>query len=350
MIVERRETRPLVLVVLSPVIAVAVALALAGVLIALAGAPVLDAFRAIAVGAFGSRLAATETLLRACPLILTGLAVAVAFRARLWNIGAEGQLYLGALAVVTLGFSNPLGLPGPLLAVLLLVAGALAGALLLLGPLALRLRFGVDEVVTTLLLNFVVVLLVSMMVEGPLKDPLAFGWPRSVPVLGDAQLPKIVERSRLHLGLVIALGAAILVNLVQSRFVFGLEAKAAGLSPRAAAFAGVPIGATLVKVALLSGGLAGLAGAVEVMGNRGYVSTDLSPGFGYFGIVVAMLANLQPLGAVVAALFAAAMFVGSDAMGRQLGVPSFIADVTVALCLLTMLLALFFSSYRLRRG
>jgi general nucleoside transport system permease protein len=145
-------------------------------------------------------------------------------------------------------------------------------------------------------------------------------------------------------------GAAIIVHLVQSRFVFGLEAKAAGLNPRAAAFAGVPIGRTLVKVALLSGGLAGLAGAVEVMGNRGYVSTDLSPGFGYFGIVVAMLANLQPLGAVVAALFAAAMFVGSDAMGRQLGVPSFIADVTVALCLLTMLLALFFSSYRLRRG
>lgn len=350
MIVERRESRPLALLVLSPVLAIAVALAFAGLLIAAAGAPVLDAFRGIAVGAFGSRLAITETLLRACPLILTGLAVAVAFRARLWNIGAEGQLYLGALATVAFGFANPLGLPGPLLTLLLMLVGATAGALLLLGPLALRLRFGVDEVVTTLLLNFVVVLLVSMMVEGPLRDPLSFGWPRSVPVLSAAELPKLVAGSRLHVGLLVAVLVAVAVHVVQSRFVFGLEARAAGLNPRAAAFAGVPLARTLVKVALLSGGLAGLAGAVEVLGNRGYVSTDLSPGFGYFGIVVAMLANLQPLGAVLAAVFAAAMFVGSDSMGRALGVPSFIADVTVALCLLTMLIALFFTSYRLRRG
>ncbi|KQT52074.1 ABC transporter permease [Aureimonas sp. Leaf454] len=349
MIVERRASRPLALVLLAPVAAIAAALCLSGILIALAGAPVLEAFGRIATGAFGSRLSATETLLRACPLILTGLAAAVAFRARVWNIGGEGQLYLGALATVALGFSNPLGLPGPLLTVLLMAAGALAGALLLLGPLALRLRFGVDEVVTTLLLNFVVLLVVSLMVEGPLKDPLAFGWPRSVPVLADATLPKIVARSRLHLGLLLAIGAALLVWFIQSRSTFGLESRATGLSPEGASFAGVPLRRTLLKVGFLSGGLAGLAGAIEVLGNRLYVSTDLSPGFGYAGIVVAMLAGLNPLGAVLAAIFAAAMFVGSDSMGRALGVPSFIADVTVSLCLLTMLVALFFSTYRLRR-
>ena len=346
---ERREHRPAVLVLLAPVAAVAAALALAGVLIALAGAPVPEAYRRIAAGAFGSRLAVTETLTRAVPLILTGLSAAVAFRSRIWNIGAEGQLYLGALAAAALGSAHGLALPGAALVPALMLAGAAAGVALLLVPLALRLRFGVDEVVTTLLLNFVVILFVSMMIEGPLKDPLAFGWPQSAPVAAEALLPKLLPRSRLHAGLLVAVLAAILVFVLQSRTVFGLEARAAGLNPRAARFAGVPLGATLLKVACLSGGLAGLAGAIEVLGVKGYVTTDLSPGFGYAGIVVATLANLHPLGVVAAALFAAVMFVGSDAMSRALGVPSFIADVTVSLSLLAMLVALLATAYRVRR-
>lgn len=348
MIIERRERTSLPLLILAPPLAILAALVPAAFLIALAGASVPDAFAAIATGAFGSRLAVTETLLRACPLILTGLAVAVAFRARVWNIGAEGQLYLGAFAVVLLGQALPSAMPGPVATLVLLVAGALAGALLLIGPLVLRLRLGVDEVVTTLLLNFVILLFISMMVEGPLRDPLSFGWPRSVPAPADAMLPTLVERSRLHLGLLIAIALAVIVQFVQTRSTFGLEARAVGLGVAGARFAGVPVGRTLLKVALLSGGLAGLAGGIEVLGLRGYLSTDLSPGFGYFGIVVAMLANLQPLGAAAAALFAAAMFVGSDSMGRALGVPSFIADVTVALCLLTMLVALFLATHRVR--
>ena len=160
-------------------------------------------------------------------------------------------------------------------------------------PLWLRLRFSVDEVVTSLLLNFVAVLFVSLLVEGVLKDPLAFGWPQSLPVSDHALLPKLIMRSRLHIGLAVAVAAAIIVHLLQSRTVFGLRTRAAGLSPAGAAFAGVPLGLTLVKVACLSGGLAGLAGAIEVMGVKGYVTTDLSPGYGYSGIIVAMLANLQ---------------------------------------------------------
>ncbi|MCP3055603.1 ABC transporter permease [Aurantimonas marianensis] len=346
---ERREHRSIGLVVTAPVVAILVALGLSGILIALAGAPVLEAYQRILVSAFGSRLAATETLTRTTPLILTGLAVAVAFRARVWNIGAEGQFYAGALAAAAFGSQQGLALPGYALVPALMLVGAAAGMILLLLPLALRLRFGVDEVVTTLLLNFIVLLFVSMMIEGPLKDPLAFGWPQSVPVVGDALLPKLVERSRLHIGLVFAVIAAVIVFIVQSRTVFGMEARAVGLNPSAARFAGVPLGATLVKVACWSGGLAGLAGAIEVMGVKGYVTTDLSPGYGYAGIVVAMLANLHPLGVVAAALFAATMFVGSDGMSRALGVPSFIADVTVALSLLTMLVALFFTGYRIRR-
>ncbi|MCV3767722.1 ABC transporter permease [Rhizobium sp. TRM95796] len=346
---ERREHRPLALVVATPLIAIAAAMAIAGVLIAIAGGPVLEAYWLILKGAYGSRLSATETLTRAAPLILTGLAAAVAFRAQLWNIGGEGQLYLGAIAVAWMS-SHVLGDLHPAIQIpLLLVFGAIAGMVLLLAPLWLRLRFSVDEVVTTLLLNFVAVLFVSMLIDTVLKDPMAFGWPQSQSVADQAMLPKLLSRSRLHLGLVIAIALAVVLHFIQSRTVFGMQSRAAGLNPQGAVFAGVPLGRTLVMVACLSGGLAGLAGAIEVMGVKGYVTTDLSPGYGYSGIVVAMLANLNPLGVVLAGLFTATMFVGADGMSRSLGIPSYIADVIVALSLLTMLIAVFFTQYRIRR-
>ncbi|MUZ73423.1 ABC transporter permease [Agrobacterium vitis] len=346
---ERREHRPLVLVIATPIMAIVAALAISGILIAIAGAPVLEAYWRILIGAFGSRLSTTETLTRATPLMLTGLSAAVAFRARLWNIGAEGQLYLGAITVAAAS-SHLLGdFPPAIQIPALLILGALAGMVLLLVPLWLRLRFSVDEVVTTLLLNFVAVLFVSMLIDTVLKDPAAFGWPQSQSVADAAMLPKLLSRSRLHLGLVIAVVLALVLHFVQQRTVFGIRSRAAGLNPAGAVFAGVPLGRTLVTVACISGGLAGLAGAVEVMGVKGYVTTDLSPGYGYSGIVVAMLANLNPLGVVLAALFTATMFVGADGMSRAMGIPSYIADVTVALSLLTMLIALFFTQYRIVR-
>jgi general nucleoside transport system permease protein len=346
---EQREHMSTAIVIAAPLIAVAVALGIAGVLIALAGAPVFEAYVRIVTGAFGSRLSTTETLTRAAPLILTGLAAAVAFRARLWNIGGEGQFYLGAIAVAGVSSQFLANLPAIVQIPVLLAVGAIAGMLLLLVPLWLRLRFSVDEVVTTLLLNFIAILFVSMLIDTVLKDPLAFGWPQSQPVSDAAMLPKLLPRSRLHVGLVIAIVLAVVVYFVQSRTVFGMRSRAAGLSPTGAMFAGVPLGRTLVMVAMMSGGLAGLAGATEVMGVQGYVTTSLSPGFGYTGIVVAMLANRHPIGVVFAALFAAAMFVGADGMSRSMGIPTYIADVTVALSLLSMLVALFFAQYRIRR-
>jgi len=332
----------------APLMAVLGAMILSAGLIRLAGVPALDAFGEILSNAFGSRLAITETLTRATPLMLTGLAAAVAFRARIWNIGAEGQLYIGALTVAALG-TTMTGWPAAMAIPMLMLGGALAGALLLLLPLLLRLRFGVDEVVTTLLLNFIAVLFVSLMIEGALKDPMAFGWPQSMPVPIEAELPKLVERTRLHIGLLIAIVLAVLVYVLQSRTLFGLRSRAVGLNPDGARFAGVAIGRTLIVTGCLSGALAGLAGAIEVMGVKGYVTTDLSPGYGYTGILVAMLAALHPLGVVAASLFAATLFVGADGMSRALGVPTYIADVTVALSLLTMLVALFFTQYRVRR-
>ncbi|NGQ91608.1 ABC transporter permease [Rhodobacter sp. HX-7-19] len=346
---ERREDVSLPALILAPLIAVLAALVLCAGLIAMAGVSPWLAYGEMLRGAFGSRLAVTETFTRASPLILTGLAAAVAFRARLWNIGGEGQFYMGALAAAALGHSALAGWPLPLAWAALAAAGMAAGAVLLLVPAVLRLRFGVDEVVTTLLLNFIVLLIVGLMVEGVLKDPMAFGWPQSVPVAAGLRLPDLVPRSRLHVGIVLAVVVVLLVWLVQARTVFGAETRAAGLNPRAAAFAGVPITATLVKVALLSGGLAGLAGAIEVLGPVGYVTTTMSPGFGYAGIVVAMLAALHPLGVVAASVFVATVFVGADAMSRATGVPSFIADVIMAVALLAMLVALLFTTWRVRR-
>jgi simple sugar transport system permease protein len=236
-----------------------------------------------------------------------------------------------------------------LLVPLLLAAGAAAGALFMLGPTLLKLRLGVDEVVTTLLLNFVALLLVGLLLEGPMQDPMSMGWPQSAPVLADAALPRLVARLRVHAGLVVALAAAILLWLYLDRTVWGFETQAVGSNARAAAFAGMPVSGVLLRAGMMSGGLAGLAGAGEVIGLKGYLTQDLSPGFGYTGIVVAMLAQLQPLAVVLAAIFVAAVFVAADSMSRTAGVPSYIADLVVALSLLTMLLAGLVTRYRVRR-
>jgi len=344
---ERRSQVPFHLVIIAPIAAVSIALILAAGLIGAAGVNPLVAYVEMVRGAFGSRLSLTETLTRATPLILTGLAAAIAFRARLWNIGGEGQFFMGALATAWIGHS--LGFPPVLGIAFLLIIGMATGAALLAGPAYLRLRFGVDEVVTTLLLNFIVILFVGLMVEGPLRDPMAFGWPSSVPVDRDFRLPDLIARTRLHIGFLIAIAAAAAVWLILARTVFGTETRAVGLSPRAASFAGISLPKNLMAVALFSGAMAGLAGSMEVLGVTAVVTTTMSPGFGYAGIVVAMLAALHPVGVVAAAIFVATVFVGADAMSRATGVPSFIADVIVALCLLTMLVALLFTTYQVRK-
>ena len=351
----RLEKRPQVshaALLLAPVAAVLFTLAVSGLLVLWAGAPVGRTYVLLAQGAFGSVFALTETLTRAVPLILTRLAAAVAFRAHLYNIGAEGQLYAGALAAVAVG-----GLHGGtgmewspyVLFPLMMLAAALAGALWLLGPALMKARLGVDEVVTTLLLNFVMLLLVSALLDGPMKDPTAMGWPQSVALQGDLELAKLVPQTRLHTGLLWALALALLVWGLMARTVAGFRIRAVGANARAAAFAGVPVTRTVVLVALLSGGLAGLAGAIEVAGRTSYVTLDMSPGYGYSGIVIAMLAGLNPLGVVAAAIFVAGVLVGADSMSRAVGVPTYLADVIVATSLLAVLVAALFTQYRVRR-
>lgn len=345
---ERRTEPSRALQAAAPFLAVALTLAIGSLLVAWAGAPVGRAYALLLQGGFGSRFALTETLTRATPLMLTGLAAAVAFRARLFNIGAEGQLYLGALAAVAVGSWTGAD-ASPWLAVpAMLLAAMAAGALLLLGPTLLKSRFGVDEVVTTLLMNFIVLLFVSAMLDGPMKDPGAMGWPQSVALPDALQFGKLIERSRVHTGLLLALALAAALWALLRFTTLGFEIRAVGANPRAAAFAGMPVAATMVKVALLSGALAGLAGAVEVAGRTAYVTLDMSPGYGYGGIVIAMLAALNPLAVVAAAVFVAGIQVGADSMSRAVAVPTYIADVIVAVALLAMLVAALLAQYRVR--
>jgi general nucleoside transport system permease protein len=346
----RLEARPapsLAVTLAYPVAAVAATFAIASLLVLAAGASPLAVFALVAKGAAGTPFALMETLTRATPLIFTGLAVAVAFRAKLWNIGAEAQLYAGAVVTVVLG-TGALPLPSWLLIPLIMAVAMCAGALLLLGPALLKTRLGVDEVVTTLLLNFVMLLFVSMLLEGVLKDPMGLGWPQSERVVADARLPRIVTGRRLHYGFVIAIVAAVAVWIVMKKTALGYEMRAVGHNQQAARFAGIPVNTVLVKTAILSGGLAALAGVSEVAGLKGNLTLDLSPGFGYTGIVVAMLALLNPLGVVASAIFVAAIFVGADAMSRAAGVPSYIANVMVATSLLTMVVAIMLTRFRVR--
>ena len=348
---ERRSQTSSLALALAPLGAVLFTLLISALLVMWAGAPVGQTYVLLLKGGFGSVFAWSETLTRAIPLLLTGLAAAVAFKARLFNIGAEGQLYAGAMAAVAVGGlhgGSGFDLPPALLFVLMMLAAALAGAGLLLGPALLKARLGVDEVVTTLLLNFIVLLAVSLMLDGPMKDPTAMGWPQSVALLPELELGKLIAQTRVHSGLLWGLALALGLWVLLKYSVLGFDIRAVGANAQAAAFAGVSVTRTVVLVALLSGGLAGMAGAIEVAGRTSYLTLDMSPGYGYSGIVIAMLAGLHPLGVVLGSVFVAGVLVGADSMSRVIGVPTYIADVIVATSLIAVLVASLLAQYRVR--
>jgi simple sugar transport system permease protein len=348
---EKRTSRSRLALLLAPVGAVAFTLLISALLVLWAGAPVGKTYSLLLQGGFGSVFALSETLTRAIPLMLTGLAATVAFKSRLFNIGAEGQLYMGALAAVAVGgLHNGTGLalhPAALF-VLMMLAAALAGALLLLGPALMKARLGVDEVVTTLLLNFIVLLFVSLMLDGPMKDPTAMGWPQSVALMPELELSKLIPQTRVHTGLLWACALSVGLWALMKYTVLGFDIRAVGANARAAAFAGVSVTRTVILVAMLSGALAGLAGAIEVAGRTSYLTLDMSPGYGYTGIVIAMLAGLHPLGVMAASILVAGVLVGADSMSRAVGVPTFIADVIVATSLISVLVATLLTQYKVR--
>ncbi|MGX7875686.1 ABC transporter permease [Mesorhizobium sp. ORM6] len=328
-----------------PLLAIGATLVLCSGLIALAGAGVIESYGVMFTASLGDSYAITETLVRAAPMIFTGLAVAVAFRAKFWNIGAEGQLLAGAVASC---FVGAFPMPGALAMLLMAIAGAAAGAAVALVPATLRVKFKVDDVVSSLLLNSVIYYALMALIEGPWKDSFS-GYPISPPIEDSANFPVLIEGTRLHIGVVVALIAAPLIWFLIARTTLGFCIRVTGENPEAARYGGIHVERVLISTALLSGALAGLAGVGEVGGVHFQVMSDISPGYGYSGIVVAMLARLNPLGVVPAAIFLAAVMTGAEAMSRATGVPAFLSDVIQGTALLAMLVALLFTAYRIRR-
>lgn len=311
---------------LEPLVAVAAALALAGAFLAALGAEPGPAGLALLQGAFGDRLAVENTLVRMAPLLLLGLAVALSFRCGVWNIGGEGQLYAGALAATAVATRVAPDAPAVALIPLALGAGVAAGALWAGIAAALRVTRGVSEVLSTILLNFVAMLGVAYAVHGPLQE-LSGAYPQSALFPEAARIPILVGLRRVHAGLLLALALAPALWLMLFHSAAGLRLRAVGLAPDAARYAGISPEREIIRVLLLSGALAGLAGALEVTAVTGRLFQNLSPGYGFTAIAVALLARLHPLAVLPAAALFAALASGSAAMQRVAHVPSVAVQV-----------------------
>lgn len=315
----------------SPAAAALLGLLVASGAVLLAGGSPLEALGALAGGAFGSpRTFASVTLVRACPLLVTGLAVALSFRSGVWNIGAEGQFYAGATAAVAIALAT-----GSLAAAL---GGALVAGGLWAGVAALlRFRWGVSEVISTLMLNFVALDAVGWLVHGPLEEAGRV-YPQSEPVPAAARLPPLWEGTRLHAGFPAAVLLILAAEWLLRRTLFGFRLGAVGLGREAARVSGRidpdRIGAVALSV---SGALAGLAGGIEATGVSYALYENLSPGYGYTAIAVALLGGLRPLGVLLAAVFLGALESGAGAMQREAGVPSVVVAFIEGIILLAFL-------------
>jgi general nucleoside transport system permease protein len=322
----------------SALVAVVLGLAVLAAGLQLAGYDASEALDALWNGAFGSWYAiSSATLVRSVPLIIIGLGIALAFRGGALNIGAEGQFYAGAIAATWVGLhlgSQPSWIAIPSV----LVAAALAGALWVALPIWLKLRFSVLEVISTLLLNFVAEALVSLMVQGPLQEHQHI-YPQSDSIAAVARLP-LFPGTRLHAGFLLALVGAAVLWYIFARTLWGFRLRAVGVNPRAAEISGRIDSRRMIALALAgSGALAGLAGGVEVSGVSYALFQNLSPGYGFSGIAVALLARLHPLGIIATGILLGALEAGASGMQRDAGVPAVAVYVVEAVVILVVLLA-----------
>ncbi len=310
---------------------------ISAVMLRLGGYDPLTAARALVGGAFGSSNAfLSVTLVRSVPLILTGLAVALAFRAGVWNIGAEGQLYAGAIAAVWVGLSvegmSPwVAIPGVLL------AAGLAGAVWALVPTLMKLHLGVGEVITTILMNFVGIYFAAYVVHGPLQESRGV-FPQTDQIAATAQLPALLPGTRLHVGFALALALAMGLAVFLRRTRLGFQVRAVGASSEAARVAGRIDARRVILLSFLgSGVLAGLAGGVEVAGVTRALYEGLSPGWGYTAIAVALLAGLHPGAVVLTGVLFGALEAGAGAMQRDAGIPAVWVIAIEAIIILAVL-------------
>ena len=328
---------------LIPVWALGLALSLGAVLILVAGGDPLAAYWAVLQGAFGDMFGFGVTLTKMAPILLAGLGVALAIQGGLFNIGAEGQIYLGGLGAAWVGLYVT-GLPSILHIPLALLASALAGALWALLPAYLRVKRGVNEVITTLLMNYIAVYGVGYVVHGPMMEPGA-PYPFSPPLAETARLPLILPQADAHAGILLGLFAAVALHFMVNRTVSGYRIQAVGLNAQAAAYGGISVARTMVGVMLAAGALAGLAGAGEIMGLKYRLFDRFSPGYGFDAIAAAFLAGSQPLLVIPTSLFFGALRSGGNVMQRAVGTPVAIVIVIQGLSIFFLTLALVLSQW-----
>jgi simple sugar transport system permease protein len=352
-IFERRLEPSRRIAILVPIVSFVLALLVGGILLLAAGADPIETYRAMLDGAFGSTYARSETVLRAIPLMLTGLAVSIAFRMLFWNIGAEGQLVMGAIATawVPLFLLNDSGLSAGVLLVIMGVASFAAGAVWGLIPAALKAYLKVNEIITTLMLNYVAILFLDYLYTGPWKDKAGFGFPGTASFKEVAALPRLPQDlgfGRVHVGLIVALVAAVVLWLVLQRTKWGYEIRVIGENPEAARYAGISLMRNILLVMIVSGGLAGLAGYGQVAGIAYRLQKGIAVGDGFTAIIIAWLAKLHPIGVVIVAVLMAALTVGGDQLTITMGLPAAMSRVLQGAILFFVLGGDIFVRYRLR--
>jgi general nucleoside transport system permease protein len=324
-----------VAIIAKPLAAFVLAVALISIVLLALGASPLNIFAALYDGAFGNWLVLTDTLTKSTPLLFCGLAVAVAFEAALWNIGANGQLLFGAMSAGALGIRLN-GWPHPPAVVAVLLAGAAGGAIW--GGIAgwLRARRDVNEVIGTIMLNFVAAQILSWLVHGPLMEA-SRAYPMSAPIASAAELRLYFRPSRLNLGMLLAVALALACYLLLYHTEKGFELRAMGRNRRASAFFGINTGALTVSAMALSGALAGIGGATYLAAITHRLYETLSPGWGYEAIAVALIARLNPLAMIPSAVLFGALDNGAQAMQREHGVSPELVQVIEGLAIIILL-------------
>jgi general nucleoside transport system permease protein len=344
---EKRLERSRAAAFAVPILSLFLAFVLGGVLLALAGANPFETYGAMLVGAFGTRYAVSETLVKAIPLMLTGLGVSIAFRMLFWNIGAEGQLAMGAFGAAGTALFIVPHVPSGLALPLVIVAGFVAGAAWGLIPALLKAWVGVNEIITTLMMNYIAILWIEHLFYGPWKDPQGYGFPGTAEFPEISWLPRFAN-TRVHLGLVIAIVAAVFLWIVLSRTKWGYEIRVIGENPTAARYAGISTARNIILVMLLSAGLAGLAGMAEVAGISHRLQKGVTVGYGYTAIIVAWLAKLNPWAVLVVAVLMAGLLVGGDQIQITMGLPASVALVLQGIILFLVLGGEILTQYRIR--
>lgn len=322
-------------------------LVISALLIVACGASPVEAAGLFVKGIFGTKSSFAEIFVKACPLILTGLGCAVAFRTGFFNIGAEGQFYVGALAATMVALGLPQG-PGMVRIVLCFVAAFVCGGLWALIAAVFKTRFNISEIIVTIMLNYIVINFLGYAVRSFLMDP-AGNVPQSAKIDQAVQLPNLITSTRFHAGIVLAFVLAAVVWFLMEKTTVGYELKAVGLNPRAAACNGVPVVRSIISSAFLSGGLAAIAGSIEVLAIQKKLMEGISADCGYTAVLIALVAFNRPLGVVAVAILYAAMEVGASSMQRQLGVPSAIVSILIGVVVVLILAKEMLRWYNLRK-